>query len=99
MSYLLFVDESGIDQRDSPYEVLAGVAVQDQHLWNLVCRIQEAEVESFGRRVAAGGLELKGRSLLKRKTFRLAAQLPPFEPMERRRLAKSCLEKGIAAKG
>lgn len=99
MSYLLFVDESGIDQRDSPYEVLAGVAVQDQHLWNLVCRIQEAEVEYFGRRVAAGVLELKGRSLLKRKTFRLAAQLPPFDPSERRDLARSCLEKGVVAKG
>jgi hypothetical protein len=99
MSYLLFVDESGVDRRDSPYEVLAGVAIQDQHLWNLVCRIQDAEVEHFGRRVAAGTLELKGRSLLKKKTFRLAAQLPPIEPPERSRLAQSCLEKGLQTKG
>jgi len=99
VSYLLFVDESGVDQHDSPYEVLAGVAIQDQHLWNLVCRIQEAEIEHFGRRIAAGALELKGKSLLKRKTFRLAAQLPLLEPQERRKLAQSCLEKGEKAKG
>jgi hypothetical protein len=61
--------------------------------------VQDAEVEHFGRRVAAGALELKGRSLLKRKTFRLAAQLPSIEPLERQRLAQSCLEKGIQAKG
>jgi Protein of unknown function (DUF3800) len=99
MSYLLFLDESGIDQRDSPYEVLAGVAVQDQHLWNLICRIEEAEVEYFGQRITSGGLELKGKSLLKRKTFRLAAQLPPIESGERQRLAHSCLEKGLKVKG
>jgi hypothetical protein len=98
LSYLFFVDESGVDRRDSPYEVLAGIAIQDQHLWNLVCRIQDAEVEHFGRRIAAGTLELKGKSLLKRKTFRLAAQLPPFEPAERQRLAQSCLDKGTQAK-
>jgi hypothetical protein len=99
LSYLLFVDESGVDQHDSPYEVLAGVAIRDQHLWNLVCRIQEAEIEHFGRRIAAGPLELKGKSLLKRKTFRLAAQIPSLEPQERRKLAQSCLEKGEKAKG
>lgn len=99
MSYLLFVDESGIDQKESPYEVLAGVAVHDQHLWNLVCRIQEAEIEFFGERVSTNSLELKARSLLKRKTFRLAAQLLPIEPAERRSLAQACLEKGRASKG
>jgi hypothetical protein len=99
VSYLLFVDESGVDQHDSPYEVLAGVAIQDQQLWNLVCRIQDAEIEHFGRRVAAGALELKGKSFLKRKTFRLASQLPPLEPQERRKLAQSCLEKGSLSKG
>ncbi len=99
MSYLLFLDESGIDQRDSPYEVLAGITVQDQHLWNLICRIEEAEVEYFGQRVTSGALELKGKSLLKRKTFRLATQLPPMEAGDRLRLAQSCLEKGSKVKG
>jgi len=99
VSYLLFLDESGIDQRDSPYEVLAGVAVQDQRLWKLICQIEEAEVEHFGQRVTSGALELKGKSLLKRKTFRLAAQLPPIEAGKRLKLAQACLEKGLKTKG
>jgi|SRR6185312_413945 len=98
MSYLLFLDESGIDQRQSPYQVLAGLAIHDEHLWNLICRIQEAEIEHFGRRISAGTLELKGKNLLKAKTFRLAAQLSPIDPEQRRKLAEICLEKGRLAK-
>src|SRR4051812_20517563 len=94
MSYLLFLDESGIDQRQSPYQVLAGVAVHDEHLWNLICRIQEAEIEHFGRRVSAGPLELREKTLLKPKTSRLAAQLPPTTPEQRRKRGEVCLEKG-----
>jgi hypothetical protein len=99
LSYLLFLDESGIDQRDSPYEVLAGVAIKDQHLWNLICRIQEAEVEHFGLRITQDALELKAKNLLKRKTFRLAGQLPPIEKSDRRQLARTCLEKGLESRG
>ncbi len=99
MSYLLFLDESGIDRRSTPYEVLAGVAIRDQRLWNLVCQIHEAEVDLFGRRLTQGTLEMKARRLLKRKTFRLAAQLSSIEASERTDLARSCLEKGEAAKG
>jgi hypothetical protein len=97
VSYLLFLDESGVDRRDSPYEVLAGVAVHDRQLWELICQIQEAETEHFGRRITPGTLELKAKKLLKSKTFRMAAQLPEMEPEERRELARSCLEKGAAA--
>ncbi len=34
MSYMLFIDESGRDLRESPYAVLAGIAVEDRDLWN-----------------------------------------------------------------
>ncbi|WP_419610434.1 DUF3800 domain-containing protein, partial [Thiolapillus sp.] len=78
MSYMLFVDESGQDLRKSPYEVLAGIAIEDRDLWNLICRVQDAELEFFGRRVSDGLLELKGKKLLKRKTFRQAAQMDPM---------------------
>lgn len=70
MSYMLFIDESGQDLRQSPYEVLAGVAIEDCELWSLIRQIQDAELEFFGRRVSDELLELKGRKLLKRKTFR-----------------------------
>ncbi|HEX9736691.1 MAG TPA: DUF3800 domain-containing protein [Thermoanaerobaculia bacterium] len=99
MSYLLFLDESGLDQRHSPYEVLAGVAIRDQHLWDLVCQVREAELEYFGRRLSDGDLELKAKKLLKRKTFRLAAQAPPISTSERKDLTVRCLEKGDSARG
>jgi hypothetical protein len=35
MSYFLFVDESGCDG-SPPYETLAGVAVEDRDLWNVI---------------------------------------------------------------
>ncbi|MDY0061608.1 MAG: DUF3800 domain-containing protein [Myxococcota bacterium] len=98
MSHLLFLDESGVDHRDSPYEVLAGVAIGDRELWNLICQVQEAEQEHFGTRISEGLAELKARKLLKGKTFRLAAQLDPLPPDERARLARSCLEKGSQSK-
>jgi hypothetical protein len=96
MSYMLFIDESGQDHRDSPYEVLAGIAVEDRDLWNLICRVQDAELEFFGRRVSDGLLELKGRKLLKKKTFRQAGQMAPIPTNERRDLARALLEDGAA---
>jgi len=99
VSYLLFLDESGVDRQDSPYEVLAGIAVQDRRLWELICQIQEAERGYFGQRITPGTLELKAKKLLKRKTFRLAGQLPPLASEERRDLAMACLEKGSANAG
>ena len=78
----MFIDESGQDQKSSPYEVLAGVAVKDIELWNLIQRIHDLERELFGMRISEGSLELKAKKLLKRKTFRLAAQQPPIDNAE-----------------
>jgi hypothetical protein len=97
MAYFLFVDESGQDHKASPYEVLAGVAVEDRHLWNLVRAIQEAEERLLGRRYSQEKSELKAQKLINRKTFRKVNQLPPIPPSERRVLAKSCLDFGATA--
>ena len=97
MSFLLFIDESGQDRRDSPYEVLAGIAVEDRDLWNLITAVQRAEVDCFGRRYAKEEHELKAKKILKSKVFRHAVQLPPFEPEQRRALAKACLDAGDKA--
>lgn len=94
MSYLLFVDESGQDGRQAPYEVLAGVCIEDRELWNLIQRVHDLEKEIFGLRISQGNLELKAKKLLKRKTFRLAAQGPELEADERQGLVRSCLLKG-----
>ena len=96
MSYMLFIDESGQDLRQSPYEVLAGVAIEDCDLWSLIRQIQDAELEFFGRRVSDELLELKGRKLLKRKTFRQAAQLDSITEERRRELSKTLLEDGTS---
>jgi len=72
VSYFLFIDESGNDKRESPYEVLAGIGIEDRNLWNFIQALQDTEVQFFGRRMSRGGLELKGKKLLKKKTFRHA---------------------------
>lgn len=97
MTYLLFLDESGQDQRNSPFEVLAGIAFSADRLWPLVQAIQQSEIRHFGQRYAAGERELKATKLLKTKTFRLARQLPPFQPADRTELARRCLGDGPSA--
>lgn len=94
MAYFLFVDESGQDHRNSPYEVLAGFAVEDRDLWNLITALQSAELRIFGRRYSENERELKATKILKSKTFRLASQLPAIPEEERRLLARQCLESG-----
>ncbi len=97
MAYFLFIDESGQDHRDSPYELLAGVAVEDRDLWNLIKAVQEVEERIFGTRYSQGSNELKGKKLISTKVFRKAAQLPPIPEPERSTLARSCLESGATA--
>ena len=94
MAWILFIDESGHDHSESPYEVLAGLAVEDSRVWSLVTAVRDAELAAFGVRLSGPTHEPKGRELLKRKTFRLASQMPPMAPDERTALARSCLEKG-----
>jgi hypothetical protein len=95
MAYILFLDESGNDAIQSPYEVIAGIAIEDKSIWNLIREIHLLEENIFGRRYSQGERELKARKLLKTKTFRLASQMPQFEESERRSLAKACLDNGI----
>lgn len=93
MSYFLFIDESGTDG-NPPYEVLAGLAVEDTELWNLILAVHSLEESVFGRRMSSGSLELKGKKLLKKKTFRHASQMAEIEQERRCELALSCLRKG-----
>jgi hypothetical protein len=95
LSWALFVDESGQDQRNSPYEVLAGVAVEDRNIWPLLCQISDAQQHFFGMRLFdAYDAEAKAKELLKKKTYRHAAQMDRLGDEDRRRLAKEMLEDG-----
>lgn len=94
MAYILFIDESGHDLTDSPYEVIAGIAIEDQNLWNLIREVHELEIATFGTRYSSGNRELKARKILKRKTFRLASQKVDINDADIPVLAKNCLEDG-----
>ncbi len=95
MSYLLFIDESGQDRRDSPYEVLAGVAIKDKKIWPLVQRINAIQKDCFGvQRYRKFRSEAKGTKILKRKTFRQAATCPALDNPDRRNLAYAMLADG-----
>lgn len=94
MACFLFIDESGQDHHDSPYEVLAGISIQDKDLWSLIREVHELELECFGRRYREDRHEIKAMKFLKKKTFRLAAQLSPIENPERKYLAKCALDNG-----
>lgn len=91
---LFFIDESGHDHGDAPYEVLAAVAVAERDLWNLIQAIRGAEIEFFGVHLGGVGVEFKGKKLLKNKTFRLGRQGPAIEANRRRDLARDFLMKG-----
>ncbi len=91
---LLFIDESGHDHREAPYEVLAGVAIRERDLWNLIQAIRDAELEFFGLHMAEVGLEFKGRKLLKRKTVGFSTEGAPIELNQRRNLVRQLLQKG-----
>lgn len=95
---LYFIDESGHDHVNSPYEVLAAVAVQERDLWNLIQAIRAAELQIFGVHLAKVGIEFKGTKFLKKKTFRLAGEGDPIPPDKRRDLARELILEGFNAK-
>jgi len=95
----LFVDESGQDLGEMPCEVIAGVAIPERNLWNLVKAIRSAERDCFGgylRELRRS--EPKAKFLLKRKRFRLASQRITIPEAEWPALAYAALRKGAVAR-
>src|SRR5258705_14015411 len=95
---LLFIDESGHDHHEMPCEVLAGVAVAEDNLWNLVQAIRAGERDNFGdylRKLRV--TELKAKRLLKRKRMRSGQRPIVIPDDELVPLAHSALLKGMAA--
>jgi hypothetical protein len=91
---LFFVDESGIDKSESPYEVLTAAAIRENQLWEFIKTERELEKEYFGVQLASHRAELKGSKLLSKKRFRFAQQRIVLTEEEQCIQAKSCLEKG-----
>jgi hypothetical protein len=94
VSYLLFLDESGHDHKNAPYEVRGGVALHDTRLWSFVRAMRELEESCFGGTLNDYGAEIKGHRLLDKDRFKWAAQSYPLNDRTRQRLCRSFLQKG-----
>lgn len=97
MAWFLFIDESGHDRSTSPYGVLAGVAIQDETVREVIDQLHTAEVGSFGRRYSDGPRELKGRVLLKKKVYRHRELDVEVGAEDVRALARAALDHGARA--
>lgn len=98
MSWLLFLDESGQDHKNMPYEVRGGIALHAKRLWGFVQGMQRLELECFGCHLHEFRQEIKGSKLLDRKRYRFAAQAPPMEDESRRKHCRGFLTKGLEKK-
>ncbi|HEX4797258.1 MAG TPA: DUF3800 domain-containing protein [Humisphaera sp.] len=95
---LLFIDESGHDHHEMPCEVLAGVVVAEDNLWNLVKAVRSAEKDFFGDYLRnLRYTEMKAKKLLKKKRFKSADRPVTIAPAERTGLAHGALINGATA--
>lgn len=95
VSWLLFLDESGQDHRNCPYEVRGGVALHASRLWSFVQQVQQRETAAFGARLADFKSEIKGAKLVEKRRFQWAAQGPMMPDPVRRSASRSFLTKGL----
>ena len=95
MAWLLFMDESGHDHKDSPYEVRGGYALADTQLWPFVQDVLRLELSCFGARLADYKSEVKGMKLLQKDRFAHAAQMPEIEAVKRQQLCRALLQAGL----
>lgn len=98
MSWLLFMDESGHDHRNMPYEVRGGVALHARKLWAFVQSLQRLERDAFGTLLSQFRTEMKGSHLLDKDRFAWAAQDGRMDDEARRKHCRSFLTKGLEHK-
>lgn len=95
MAWLLFMDESGHNHQELPYEVRGGFALADSKLWPFAQDMLRLELECFGARLVDYKSEIKGQKLLQRDRFKHAAQLPEIEAPKRQHLCRALLQAGL----
>jgi len=93
MSYLLFLDESGHDRRNCPFEVRGGVALHADQLWPFVQGMKRLEESCYGTQLHRHGTEIKGHKLLDKDRYRWAEQGPPLDDEARRKHSLAFLNK------
>ena len=99
-AWLLFLDQSGQDRTHSPYDVLAGLAVDRDRLPALATALAREQEQHFGLPLSdAYGKEARAQQLLKPKVFRHAHQAEPIAEPLRTQLARQALTDGTAVSG
>lgn len=98
MTWLLFMDESGHDHQQMPYEVRGGVALHVSKIWPFEQGWGRLEEDCFGVSLHDFRKEIKGCKLLDRKRVKWRGQAPPMGAEERRKLCRSFLTKGLEKK-
>ncbi len=91
MSWLLFLDESGHDQKQMPYEIHGGFAVHASKLWPFISAVRTMEQSMFGTYLHQYGSELKGCNLLQKDRFKWDLQGPKMDEAARRKHALNFL--------
>lgn len=96
MSYLLFLDESGHDHRNMPYEVHGGIALHAAQVWPFVQGIRSLEQEAFGVFLHRYNTEIKGHKLLDKDRFKWDQQEPRMPDAVRRAHATRFLQRKLS---
>ncbi len=73
MAWLLFMDESGHDHKNTPMEVRGGVAIHVSKIWQFLQEFQKEEKKCFGVRLADYKVEIKGSKFLQKKRYKSAS--------------------------
>lgn len=84
MSWLFFLDESGHDRKNLPFEVRGGVAIHASKLWSFILAVRTLEQSLFGGYLHEYGSEIKGSKLLVKDRFKWEKQGPRMEASQLR---------------
>ena len=94
MTWLFFMDESGHDHKNTPYEVRGGLAIHVGRLWPFAREMQRLEIDCFGCRLQDYGNEIKGSTLVNRKPVPVCSAGRSSDPDDdRQMLCRSFLRK------
>lgn len=95
LSYLFFLDESGHDHRNCPYEVRGGIVLHADRLWRFAQELATLEESCFGVRLSEFKIEAKGSTLLDKKKFAWANQGEWLDDIARRKHCIGFLNRGV----
>ncbi len=92
MSYLLFMDESGHDHKNTPYEVRGGVSINIKDVSLLLSDIKISEEKIFGCVLSEYKTEFKGSKLLEKNRFKWSNQAELFVDNKRQKHCRRFLD-------